>query len=1451
MRKYFIYLFAAVALMSACTETGPMEKPANRKDSGKSLFIGTIEQPGAPLTKTHMTGDCTAERESIAWDEGDEIYVLGLKTKESYSFYADQTGDEANFWNGDAEVPAWLTANDEDGYIAYYPAYASDVPFYDGDEPLGDKLTLSCNYGDYGDINQASLANMPLVAKIEGSTGPSYRERKLRFECKYAILKVTIPESLTGYDRMTVKNGDSDLAVISGIGGLDSKVVYVPVFGEPFKDGYKISGLSVSIENYPGTPTMEIYGGNERKDGSDDIVEPAAFMPNTIYAFDFCNTLTIPGSDSYEFNDGAEVETYELKANTLDYKINISADYDGDDDAVVINAAGANAPKNITINARGHKVKNLQIIAPNSHVEILNGEAVTVTAKTSLNSFVVKPTFKIATATVKGGSIVVEGDEKHDANVSEIVVPEEAENVRVYVGDIKDDSENPVLITNYADKDDVVVVGIKAGDDNKGEYTVQQEGTGAVTEVNSAVAKIVDAQYATLADAFASAKDGETVTLVSFTELSAQVELAGKAITLDLNGQTISWNGGLKKSGIILVHNGADLTINDTVGTGKIYSGGENQAYAAVALTKDGDDAASPAVLTVNGGELEGWYYAVVGNGQRHNTVINIKGGTLKTAEGSAIYNPQNGQINIAGGVVEGYETGIYMKAGAATVATGGTIRATGPENPYKYDGSGANGTGDAIVVDNCGYPGGAPSLKIDGATLVSANAYQVGAYYDGKNATEISDIFSSDNTLTVPAGYEWVESETSGMYKLVKSSAIAIIGNTGYETLADAINAVQSGETITMVADVANAAGISVPSGKNFTVDFGGHTYSVECPGAGSAGTKTQAFQLLENSTIVFKNGTIDCTEANKTATWTSGSSSKGIAMIIQNYANLTLEDMIIDGTNIAHNQPAAPRYVISNNSGNVEFKGNTTIKAPVTGDYAFDVCKYGNYDTPVVTWNSTGSIKGMVELTGGKFVVAKDLAVTEPVVAGEASAQSTLEVNAKLSAASAFSDPNTQISNKKSTAPLQVKRGADLSVCGNGTIEGAETYAAIVVAVAGDNESKTAKLTFDGVTAQGQYYGIAGNGNRHNTEIVINGGVIKGLHDKDNLGIFNPQDGSLTINDGEISGYSSAIEMRAGKLTINGGDFTADATEYKYAPSGSGNTTTGAAIAVAEHNTKMGVTVVLNDGTFTAVRPLAVEDVNSDFKDNIHITKAQGLSIAAPEGYTWINNKLVSLPKADVIKVHPDPDMKQEIPASILETLGENLFYQSNESVGGIPVPATDNNGRMLLNNDSGKYNCVADLSSGFTFTSNHLDAVDVCYIFAAKEDDGTNGEFDVWNADFVVSLDRDVEENEIGLWGFYSSFGFGAAFAAPQNIPANTEIELLGSMVKDGMSNWTYQAIKRDVKVFPCGAFKLNESLAGATLSVDLRIFDPNDHSKYFVIESYKYTFEADNGVAVISE
>ncbi len=109
------------------------------------------------------------------------------------------------------------------------------------------------------------------------------------------------------------------------------------------------------------------------------------------------------------------------------------------------------------------------------------------------------------------------------------------------------------------------------------------------------------------------------------------------------------------------------------------------------------------------------------------------------------------------------------------------------------------------------------------------------------------------------------------------------------------------------LMKDVPDAAGITVSSDKQFTVDFGGHTYTLKDPGAGSSGTETNGFQLLKNSTITFKNGTIRIAEG-----------TTSIKRIIQNYANLTLEDMHF----YAENQAGSLDYPLSFNNGSITFK-------------------------------------------------------------------------------------------------------------------------------------------------------------------------------------------------------------------------------------------------------------------------------------------------------------------------------------------------------------------------------------------------------------------------------------------------------------------------------------------------------------------------------------------------
>ena len=197
----------------------------------------------------------------------------------------------------------------------------------------------------------------------------------------------------------------------------------------------------------------------------------------------------------------------------------------------------------------------------------------------------------------------------------------------------------------------------------------------------------------------------------------------------------------------------------------------------------------------------------------------------------------------------------------------------------------------------------------------------------------------------------------------------VAKIGGNEYATLKEAIEHVANGETIVLTANVNNGDGIVVASGKNFTLDFAGHTYTITQNVVGSTGTENQCFQLLKDSTITMKDGAIvaNCT---------------GALMIIQNYCNLTLDNMKLDAT--AGNNNVG--YVVSNNCGNVVIKNGTTITAKTTG-VAFDV--YGgfqNYGDVSVTLEAGATVNGKVEVARGSGNQNKNtLTVTGGTVNGE----------------------------------------------------------------------------------------------------------------------------------------------------------------------------------------------------------------------------------------------------------------------------------------------------------------------------------------------------------------------------------------------------------------------------------------------------------------------------------
>ena len=193
-----------------------------------------------------------------------------------------------------------------------------------------------------------------------------------------------------------------------------------------------------------------------------------------------------------------------------------------------------------------------------------------------------------------------------------------------------------------------------------------------------------------------------------------------------------------------------------------------------------------------------------------------------------------------------------------------------------------------------------------------------------------------------------WGEGKKVANTEFTDCPAVAEVGNVPFTTLEAAIAAAKDGDAVTLLGDVTEGDGVVVQSGKNITIDFAGHTYTVTKKLAGSSGTETQCFQLLKDATVVMKNGQI---VAN----------NSGIKMMIQNYSNLTLENMNIDATTGNNDVD----YVVSNNCGNVTIKGSTSIKAK-DGKHAFDLYYWpsnGYTEGVNVTVDTTGTIDGIIE--------------------------------------------------------------------------------------------------------------------------------------------------------------------------------------------------------------------------------------------------------------------------------------------------------------------------------------------------------------------------------------------------------------------------------------------------------------------------------------------------------
>ena len=133
------------------------------------------------------------------------------------------------------------------------------------------------------------------------------------------------------------------------------------------------------------------------------------------------------------------------------------------------------------------------------------------------------------------------------------------------------------------------------------------------------------------------------------------------------------------------------------------------------------------------------------------------------------------------------------------------------------------------------------------------------------------------------------------------------------------------------------------------------------------------------------------------------------------------------------------------------------------------------------------------------------------------------------------------------------------------------------------------------------GYWYGVTGNGTYHNTYIeLVNCTVTGTAGDPDSTnytdmgyGIYHPQDGTLIIDGGTVTGVSAGIEIRSGKLVVKGGaQITGTCKTLYIVENGSGTTVSGAAVAVSQHSTQKPIDVTIEEGTLTGLYALYETD-------------------------------------------------------------------------------------------------------------------------------------------------------------------------------------------------------------------------------------------------------------------
>ena len=427
-------------------------------------------------------------------------------------------------------------------------------------------------------------------------------------------------------------------------------------------------------------------------------------------------------------------------------------------------------------------------------------------------------------------NLVAENNTKSENTAALYTIPEGKTSLPLG-STVKDTNGNKVELTD--------ALKWKAGDATTDKLTLK-----SVPLDTSAVASIGTAKYETLAEAFAAAKDGDTITLL--TDCSGdgiRVEpntFTTKGLTVDFAGHTYTVGGKLVGSGGTK-SNGFQLNKDNKI----TFRNGAIYGDASVAGDDTTNWTGAPAILiqnycdlTLSGMKVSGGYNTVYTMSNNCGTVV-IENTTINAGGGGSGRAPF--ALDACG----------YSDYTGVSVTVKGTSTINGD---IEVSRSASNENAVTLTLENGTVNG---TLKID-SSIKSGDATTVTK--------------SANVTLAAPDGYLW-----NAAGELVV--AVAQVGENKYETLAAAIAAANNGETVTLLKDVTE--NVEIAKEKNLTLDLNGKTLN------GGTGTAKAALYNLGTITIrdtsEAKTGTIKRDD--------NGTVGETSYYVIRNWGTMTIE--------------------------------------------------------------------------------------------------------------------------------------------------------------------------------------------------------------------------------------------------------------------------------------------------------------------------------------------------------------------------------------------------------------------------------------------------------------------------------------------------------------------------------------------------------------------------------